>query len=235
DAASRPNPTNGADSAEPDTRSTMQRRHDGLVTLVTTGAHHPASALDPVITHKATVVLRATLAHDGTLDTTTATVDGHGPVSDATVRAATCDADLSVAVLDRLGRPRSLHSQDRHATPAQRLLVAERDRGCTAPGCGAPAWACHYHHVVHWADGGPTSIENLILLCGRHHRALHAGRLEARFGEDGLPETRTLHRHLGRLADPGPWTRNDHPGLLDRARELAHALRSDDPPERTAA
>ncbi|WP_380173946.1 DUF222 domain-containing protein [Kineococcus sp. DHX-1] len=235
DAASRPDPTNGADSAEPDTRSTMQRRHDGLVELVTTGAHHPANATDPVVAHKATVVLRATLNDTGTVNVGTASVDGHGPVSAATARAVTCDADVSVAVPDRLGRPRSLHTLDRHATPAQRLLVAERDRGCTAPGCGAPAWACHYHHVIHWADGGPTSIENLILLCGRHHRALHAGRLEARFGEDGLPETRTLHRHLGRLADPGPWTRNDHPGLLQAARELAATLQRDDPPDHSAA
>ncbi|MER7074220.1 HNH endonuclease signature motif containing protein [Terrabacter sp. NPDC000476] len=180
-------------------------------------------------------MLRATLDDTGTVEVGTASVDGHGPVTDATLRAATCDADLSVAVLDRLGRPRSLHTLDRHATPAQRLLVAERDRGCTAPGCGAPAWACHFHHVIHWADGGPTSIENLVLLCGRHHRALHAGRLEARFGEDGLPETRHLHRHLGRLADPGPWTRNDHPGLLARARELAATLQRDDPPDRAAA
>jgi hypothetical protein len=109
--------------------------------------------------------------------------------------------------------------------------VAERDRGCIAPGCGAPAWACHLHHVVHWADGGPTSVENLVLLCGRDHRALHAGRLEARFGEDGLPEARRMQRDLGTLMTPGPWTRNDHPVLRERTRELAHALLQDDPPD----
>ncbi|MEZ0167033.1 HNH endonuclease [Kineococcus sp. LSe6-4] len=233
DTASRPEP-NGDDGAAPDTRSTTQRRHDGLLDLLTTGAHHPASAVDPVVAHKATVVLRATLGQDGTVDTTTVTADGHGPVGRATVLATTCDADLSVAVMDRLGRPRSLHTLDRHASTAQRLLVAERDRGCTAPGCGAPAWACHHHHVVHWADGGPTSVDNLVLLCGRHHRSLHSGRLEARFAEDGLPETRTLHRDPGGLTAPGPWTRNDHPGLLQAARNLTHALHRDAPPERTA-
>ncbi|MET0567140.1 MAG: HNH endonuclease signature motif containing protein [Acidimicrobiia bacterium] len=31
----------------------------------------------------------------------------------------------------------------------------------------------HAHHVQHWADGGPTDLENLVLLCGYHHRFLH--------------------------------------------------------------
>jgi hypothetical protein len=34
---------------------------------------------------------------------------------------------------------------------------------------------CHAHHIQHWIDGGPTSLENLILLCGHHHRLVHAG------------------------------------------------------------
>ncbi len=33
----------------------------------------------------------------------------------------------------------------------------------------------HAHHIQHWADGGPTSLDNLILLCGHHHRLIHAG------------------------------------------------------------
>ncbi|WP_380170612.1 DUF222 domain-containing protein [Kineococcus sp. DHX-1] len=213
---------------EHDTRSVGQRRHDGLVDLVTTGTHHPASDTDPVVAHQATVVLRATLDDTGQLQPGTATADTYGPVTDATVRAASCDGDITVAVMDRLGRPRSLHTLDRHASDNQRLIVAERDRGCIAPGCGAPAWACHLHHVVHWADGGPTSVDNLVLLCGRDHRALHAGRLEARFGEDGLPEARRMQRDLGKLTTPGPWTRNDHPALLRRTRELARALEQGD-------
>jgi hypothetical protein len=224
EAAAKPQPTAVGD----DTRSVGQRRHDGLVALVTTGAHHPASDVDPVVAHKATVVLRATLNADGSVESGTATADTHGPVSDATLRAASCDGDVTVAVMDRLGRPRSLHTLDRHATEAQRLIVAERDRGCIAPGCGAPAWACHLHHVRHWADGGPTSIDNLVLLCGRDHRALHAGRLEARFGDDGLPEARRLQRDLGKLMTPGPWTRNDHPALRQQVEELARALERDD-------
>jgi hypothetical protein len=235
EAAAKPLPSAAPEGTglggEDDTRSLGQRRHDGLVALVTTGAHHPASEVDPVVVHKATVVLRATLNADGSVESGTATADTHGPVTDATLRAASCDGDVTVAVMDRLGRPRSLHTLDRHATDNQRLIVAERDRGCIAPGCGAPAWACHLHHVLHWADGGPTSVDNLVLLCGRDHRALHAGRLEARFGEDGLPEARRMQRDLGKLMTPGPWTRNDHPALMERTRELVRALEQPDPPD----
>ena len=48
-----------------------------------------------------------------------------------------------------------------------------RDRyRCRFPGCGARHWL-QIHHVIHWADGGPTNLDNLILLCGFHHRFLH--------------------------------------------------------------
>ncbi len=77
------------------------------------------------------------------------------------------------------------------------------------------------------------SLENLVLLCGRHPRALHAGRLEA-----PPPRTTPADAHpappLGRLADPGPWARNDHPGCSPR-RGNSPAPWSDDPPECSAA
>jgi hypothetical protein len=54
-----------------------------------------------------------------------------------------------------------------------RRALEARDRGCRFPGCGLRFTDAH--HVVHWADGGDTSLENLILLCARHHRAVHEG------------------------------------------------------------
>ena len=61
----------------------------------------------------------------------------------------------------------------RSIPPAIRRALDARDRKCRFPGCGS-RW-CDAHHVVHWADGGPTSLENLLLLCRRHHRAVHEG------------------------------------------------------------
>ena len=58
-----------------------------------------------------------------------------------------------------------------------RAALEARDRGCVIPGCGAPRRWCDAHHVIHWADGGPTSLANLALLCDRHHTLVHEGRV----------------------------------------------------------
>ena len=55
--------------------------------------------------------------------------------------------------------------------PALRRALLHRDQGCRFPGCGLPFG--EGHHVRHWAQGGPTMLSNLALLCRRHHRAVH--------------------------------------------------------------
>jgi hypothetical protein len=57
--------------------------------------------------------------------------------------------------------------------PMRRALIA-RDQGCAFPGCDRPSNWCEAHHIVHWADGGPTTLTNLALLCDSHHRLIHA-------------------------------------------------------------
>ena len=67
--------------------------------------------------------------------------------------------------------------------PHIRRALEERDRGCRFPGCG-----CRFteaHHVKHWADGGETSLRNTLLLCRRHHRAVHEGRVKVSVNGDG--------------------------------------------------
>ncbi|WP_306371920.1 HNH endonuclease signature motif containing protein [Nocardia sp. CC216A] len=57
----------------------------------------------------------------------------------------------------------------RLASPWQRLACIAADRGCTRPGCEAPATMCAVHHMVPWLRGGRTDIENLTLVCDRCH------------------------------------------------------------------
>ena len=66
--------------------------------------------------------------------------------------------------------PLAVGRTSRTATPAQRRALAIRDRGCAIPGCGIPAEACQVHHLVEWADGGGTNVDNLVSLCWAHHR-----------------------------------------------------------------
>ena len=69
---------------------------------------------------------------------------------------------------------------------AQRSALAVRDRHCRFPGCDRPGSWCDAHHVWHWSEGGPTDLDNLVLLCRRHHRMLHRRRgMEAELLADG--------------------------------------------------
>ena len=50
--------------------------------------------------------------------------------------------------------------------------LRHRDSGCRFPGCGFTAFT-QAHHIVHWKDGGPTDLENLVIICSFHHKAVH--------------------------------------------------------------
>jgi hypothetical protein len=63
----------------------------------------------------------------------------------------------------------------RVVSPAQRTALAARDGGCRFPGCDRPLAWCDAHHLWHWLHGGPTDLENLVLLCRAHHHAVHGG------------------------------------------------------------
>jgi 5-methylcytosine-specific restriction endonuclease McrA len=92
-------------------------------------------------------------------------------VSAETSRRLACDASLVVMQHARDGRLVEVSARTRTISPALRRALQHRDRGCRFPGCGLPFG--QGHHVRHWADGGPTTLSNLALLCRRHHRAVH--------------------------------------------------------------
>jgi Domain of unknown function (DUF222)/HNH endonuclease len=60
-------------------------------------------------------------------------------------------------------------------TPALRRALTVRDGGCIAAGCDRPASWTDAHHLTHWLHGGPTNLDNLVLICRIHHRAVHEG------------------------------------------------------------
>src|SRR4051794_16429450 len=97
-----------------------------------------------------------------------------------------CDSPLYRVLLDPSGTVLDVGHAKRLATPAQRKALAVRDGGCVVPGCGKPAEWCEAHHVIGWAAGGRTDLDNLVLLCGRHHTAVHAGVWRVRM-RDGIP------------------------------------------------
>ena len=94
------------------------------------------------------------------------------------------DADILPALFDTKGQPLWLGHKYRHASVAQRIALAARDRGCA--GCGASNSFCQAHHVIYWENGGPTDIDNLCLLCGDcHHTQVHERGAQLVRGPDG--------------------------------------------------
>jgi len=97
-----------------------------------------------------------------------------GPaVSAGTVRRLACDARLQVVADGPDGQPLGVGRTTRTVPPWLSRLVRRRDGGCRFPGCGRTRWT-HAHHRRHWADGGPTDLDNLLQLCSHHHHLIHA-------------------------------------------------------------
>ena len=107
-----------------------------------------------------------------------------GPQTRARVEALLCDARLTRVLLDPAGQVSQLHTLTDTVTAAQRRALAARDLGCAARGCPRPPGLCDAHHLQARADGGPTTLDNLALLCRRHHVLWHLGKI-------GLPDLHT--------------------------------------------
>jgi len=104
-------------------------------------------------------------------------VEGHGAIEPATAERLLCTARVQGALVAGGGHVLSLGRTKRLATRAQRRALRVRDKGiCQFPGCHATTHL-DAHHVRAWSHGGPTDLDNLILLCGRHHTLVHEGGL----------------------------------------------------------
>jgi len=99
----------------------------------------------------------------------------NGPhVTAVTSRRICCDSSVSRIVEDEKGEPLSIGRKSRVIPPPMRRALKARDKNCRFPGCTHQ----HFidgHHIKHWADGGETSLDNLVQLCRFHHRLVHEG------------------------------------------------------------
>jgi hypothetical protein len=162
---SAPNPT--ADC--PDLRSSDQRRGDALVEICRRAA---AAGGDAPTTTKA--ALWVTMDLDGLKNGCGAgTTLGGQLLGPETIRRIACDAMIIPVVLGGDSEVLDVGRAKRLFTPGLLRALWLRDKGCTIPGCSAPPQWADAHHLVHWIDGGVTSLLNGALLCGRHHTIVH--------------------------------------------------------------
>jgi Domain of unknown function (DUF222)/HNH endonuclease len=128
-------------------------------------------------------------------------LDQAGRVTPAAARRLACDASVSRVITTGASEPLDVGRRTPVVPAGLRRAVVIRDSRCRFPGCDRPHTWCDAHHVRHWADGGETRLDNLVLLCRPHHRAVHEGGFGLKMS-DGQP---VFHRPDGeRLEDRGP-------------------------------
>jgi hypothetical protein len=172
---------------EPDRRDAAVRRADALADLVALVLRHG----DLPTSRGARPHLIITITQQSFTNGRGLGITATGEhLSTAAVRRISCDADLTAIRLDTNGVPLSMGRTRRTVSPQQWLALIVRDHGCVFPNCDRPATWCDAHHLRHWADGGPSDLENLALVCGRHHDAIHHGGWDVETGADGKPELR---------------------------------------------
>jgi hypothetical protein len=160
---------------EPDPRGSDRRRAEALIEIVRRGVK---SAGGQPVTDKATLVV--TMDFDALRARAGAGVALGGQfLGPDTIRRIACDARVIPVVVGTQGEVLDMGRTTRLAPPRMLTALLLRDRGCTFPGCSRPPTWCDTHHVTHWADGGSTDMDNMALVCARHHTIVHQRGLTA--------------------------------------------------------
>jgi Domain of unknown function (DUF222)/HNH endonuclease len=195
-------------SAEPLPSPDRQREHprpthaDAFCSLAETAlARGPTSRAGPD---------RHVLTVDVDLDVLARDGDGAVHVRDGpalapeTARRLGCDASM-VPTRSAAGEVLSVGRRTRSVPPRIRRALESRDKRCRFPGCENRRWV-DAHHIHHWAHGGKTSLDNLVLLCRHHHRLVHEGGYSVRRGSgaDGEVEFRRADGREIPLVPPLP-------------------------------
>ncbi|GAA1481405.1 HNH endonuclease signature motif containing protein [Gordonia sinesedis] len=175
-SAPRPEPDGGRDN-----RSAEQRRADALEQVLDVAARGGGLDGGGTATAPTTQVALTIPADAPSLSELAFT----GSVTPDTARLLSCDAMVTVMIVDGDTVPMDVGRQHRLFTAAMRKALYLRDRGCIK--CGAPASWTHAHHIRHWADGGQTCLDNGCLLCPSCHDDIHHHEWEVFLGHDRHP------------------------------------------------
>ena len=205
------------------TPSLGQQQADALALLAETALHQ---GLDPGTSggrYQVVVHVDAAVLADPEQPGQSVLEDGPH-VSAETSQRLSCDASRTWMRHDGEGRVVEVGVRTRTIPPALRRALQHRDQGCRFPGCGVRTG--QGHHIRHWAQGGPTTLSNLAILCRRHHRAVH---------EEGFQVARALDGELqfrrpdGRPVPdvPPPPPASPHPVEAIRARNAREGVRID--------
>jgi hypothetical protein len=197
-----------------------QRRADALIATIQAAANStpaPGVGTARVIVKLDYQQLRSQAAAAGV-------IGDDQPLSAGELRRACCDAEVIPAVLGGASEVLDVGRAARLVTAPIRTALIARDGGCCFPGCHVQPTQCEAHHIQPWWAGGPTSINNLALLCHHHHGLVEPARYGLRdqwqveIAGDGLPqfipparydrERKPLRHQRHPETPPHPWKGN---------------------------
>jgi 5-methylcytosine-specific restriction endonuclease McrA len=219
-----------------DVPTTPQQQADALALLAETALHHGVDPGTPADRYQVVVHVDAQVLADcgqpGQFDPEQSgqsnpshagqcVLQDGARVPAGTSRRLACDASRVVMRHDRAGRLVEVDARTRTIPPALRRALLHRDAGCRFPGCGLPFG--QGHHIRHWAEGGPTTLSNLTMLCRRHHRAVHEEGYQVERLPDGELQFRLPNGRLLPQVPPPPEVPDDVVDVL-RARHDADGL-----------
>jgi len=178
-------PTQGR--IDSDNRSHAQRQHDALSAIMRSLLGNPKLGQHNGL--PVTVIVSTTL--QDLQDQAGVATTGGGtllPMSDLIRMAAHSYHYLTI--FDKAtGRALWLGRTKRIANADQRIVLHNKDRGCTFPNCTVPGYGSQVHHAtLDWADGGSTDIDDLDFGCGPHNRLVKKGGWHTRKLPDGTCE-----------------------------------------------
>jgi hypothetical protein len=153
-----------------ETPSMAQQQADALALLAETALHHGIDPGTPGERYQVVVHVDADVLADAD-QPGQSVLEGGARVPPETSQRLACDAARVVMRHDADGRVVEIGARTRTIPPALRRALHHRDSGCRFPGCGVRIG--EGHHIRHWAQGGPTTLSNVVLMCRRHHRAVH--------------------------------------------------------------
>lgn len=161
-----------------DERCLEQRQADALVEAVSGG--EPKAHIQVTTTLETLMGLAGSPAAD---------IEHTLPVSSTAVGRLACDCTISRVLVNAESLVIDVGRSERVVKGAKRRALNARDGGCRWPGCDRPASSTAAHHIVHWAHGGPTDLDNMVLLCHRHHWLVHEGGWQLLKLDDGSLRT----------------------------------------------
>ena len=188
-----------------------RRRADALVMLASGQIANDPDA------DRATVVLHAHLTDEGRR--MGAAIERGAVLHPEVARRMSCDCRLQPVFHGSDGGVLGIGRTSRNIPPSLMRVLMERDGGCTFPSCGTKRFV-DGHHIWHWEDGGPTELDNLVVVCRFHHDLIHKFAWTVTLEDNQVAR---WYRPDGRLYEVGPKIRSSEllPAPTDTQTDVA--------------